>query len=382
MTLPVLLVADSEAEFNNTIAIWEALAEKPLVPGQPDYLLASILAYQKYLLIQRCNAAFINMLLDFAAAPNLDYIVALLGVVRTSAQPATCSLKFILVSGHGSVTIPAGTRVSSSDGKAVFAVDEDALVLSGTDDATTFATCQTDGIIGNDYAIGTVNTIMDVQPWLSTCENVDITASGVDTETDEELRQRAKLAPSSFSVAGPRDAYIYFTKSVSPLICDVAVISSTEDISVPPGEVDIYPLLDNGNVPNSSMIALIQSTLSADKIRPLTDTVVVSAPTQVDFEISLNVTKLSSYPESADFIIDAINLILIDYRVAKLAKLGQDIVATEIEKLCKIDGVYDLDLTITPPAGRDLTGRNLVFNPSEFGYLSMFYVAVTGENNG
>lgn len=382
MSLPVLLIADSEVEFSNTVAIWEALAEKTLIPGQPDYLLASILAYNKYLLIQRCNAAFVNMLLDYAAAPNLDYLVALLGVVRTSAQPATCSLQFTLVSGHGDVTIPAGTRVSSSDGLAVFAVDEDTLVSTGIDEISCFATCQTDGIIGNDYEIGAISTIMDVQPWLSACENTDVTASGVDVESDNELRDRSKLAPASFSVAGPKEAYIYFTKSVSPLICDVAVISSTEDISVAPGEVDIYPLLDNGAIPNSSMISNIQAALSADTIRPLTDTVIVAAPTKIEFEIVLNIIKLSSYPESSTVLIDAINLLLISYRVSKWSKLGQDIVATEIEKLCKIDGVYDMELTIVPPVGKTLTGRNLVLEPYEFGYLTMFYVNVTGENNG
>lgn len=382
MSLPVLLIADSEVEFSNTVAIWEALAEKTLIPGQPDYLLASILAYNKYLLIQRCNAAFVNMLLDYAAAPNLDYLVALLGVVRTSAQPATCSLQFTLVSGHGDVTIPAGTRVSSSDGLAVFAVDEDTLVSTGIDEISCFATCQTDGIIGNDYEIGAISTIMDVQPWLSACENTDVTASGVDVESDNELRDRSKLAPASFSVAGPKEAYIYFTKSVSPLICDVAVISSTEDISVAPGEVDIYPLLDNGSIPNSSMISNIQAALSADTIRPLTDTVIVAAPTKIEFEIVLNIIKLSSYPESSTVLIDAINLLLISYRVSKWSKLGQDIVATEIEKLCKIDGVYDMELTIVPPVGKTLTGRNLVLEPYEFGYLTMFYVNVTGENNG
>lgn len=382
MPAPVLIAADSNVELAETIAIWESIAQKTLIPGQPDYLLASTLAYNKYLTLQRLNSAAANMLIDFATSQMLDYIVAILGVVRIPAQPATCTLKFILVSGHGDLTIPAGTRVSSSDGLAVFQVDEDTLVGSIYDHILVNATCQTDGTIGNDYAIGTITTIMDVQPYISTCSNVDKTASGVDVETDVELRARAKLAPSSFSVAGPRDAYIYFTKSVNSLICDVAVITSSEDSTVGPGEVDIYPLLDNGNIPNSSLIALIQSTLSADKIRPLTDTVIVAAPTQVDFSLTIEVIKLSSSPASSSVIVDAINQLLIGFRIAKWSKLGGDIVASEIEKLCRIDGVYDLTITITPPIDKTLTGRNLVLNPNEFGYLQMFYVSVTGENNG
>lgn len=382
MSAPELIIADSNAELASTISLWESISGKTLIQGQPDYLCAAILAYNKFLTLQRLNAAAANMLIDFAIAPMLDYVVAFLGVVRTPAQPATCTLQFNLVSGHGDLTIPAGLRVSSTDGLAVFEVDSDTLVSSLVDVITANATCQTDGIIGNDYEIGTITTIMDVQPYISTCTNVDKTASGVDSETDTELRERAKLAPSAFSTAGPRDAYIYHTKTVNSLICDVAVITSTEDLTVPPGEVDIYPLLDNGNIPNSSLIALIQSTLSADKIRPLTDTVVVAAPTQVDFDLTIEVIKLKTYTGSSSVIVDAINLLLINYRVGKWAKLGSDIIASEIEQICRVEGVYDLTITITPPSGKTLTGRNLILEPYEFGYLQMFYVSITGDNIG
>jgi phage-related baseplate assembly protein len=382
MSLPALLAADPEIEFNNTVTIWEALAGKPLIPGQPDYLLASILAYQKYLLIQRMNAAFANTLIDYAIAPTLDYLVALLGVTRTPGQPALCTLQFTLVSGHGGVTISAGTRVSSSDGKAVFEVDADTVVASGTDTATAYATCQTDGLIGNGYEAGTVITIMDPQPYISSCENTDITASGSESETDEQLRSRAKLASSTFSVAGPRQAYIYFTKMQNAYICDVAVLTASDDTTIGPGEVDIYPLLTNGGIPSPAHLSEIQTALSADTIRPLTDTVIVSAPTQVDFEINIAIAKLASSPESSSAIVDQVNALMVKYRVAKWSKMGLDIVTSEIEKICSVDGVYDIDVTIIPPIGRTLTGRNLVINANEFAYLQMFYVAITSINNG
>lgn len=382
MSLPVLLTADADAELTNTIAIWEGFANKALIPGQPDYLLASILAYNKYLMLQRCNAAFVNMLLDYATAPVLDYIVALLGVQRTPAQPATCTLEFTLVHGHGTLTISAGTRVSSSDGIAVFEVDEDTLVASDVDTIQANATCQTEGIIGNGYAIGAISTIMDVQPYLSACQNIDITASGAEVETDEELRSRSKLAPSTFSVAGARDAYIFFTKKVSPLICDVSVVTSTDDLSVGPGEVDIYPLLDGGQAPSDSLVAQIQSALSSETIRPLTDTVIVYKPTAVSYDVTVDVTKLSSYSEPSSTITDKIDAILGQYKISKYSKLGQDIIASEIESLCRVEGIYDLAITITAYPGWSLTGRNLVLSPNEYGVLQVADVNVIGENNG
>lgn len=382
MTLPVLLEANSDNELNATIQIWEALAEKVLIPGQPDYLLAAILAYNKYLLIQRCNAAFASMLIDYSTAPNLDYLVALLGVTRTAPQPATCTLRFTLVPGHGDLTLSAGTRVSSTDGKAVFEVDFNTLVDSEINSIDVTATCQTDGIIGNDYDIGTVSTIMDVQPYFSSCENTDVTSGGVEAETDEELRSRSKTASSIFSVAGPREAYIYFTKTVSPLICDVAIITATEDPGIAPGEVDVYALLDGGEIPNEALNTLIEATLSADNVRPLTDTVVVASPTAVEFTLTVNVTRLTSYAEPSSTIIATIETALEAFKIAKYSKLGLDIIASEIEAVCRVEGVYDIDLTITPPVGRSLTGRNLVIGLNEFGKMTAATVTVTGQNDG
>ena len=382
MDKPTLLTADANQELIDTVALWETMAGKTLVKGQPDYLLCAILAYQKYLLLQRVNSAFCNMLLDFSTAPALDYLVALLGVARSPAQPATCSLSFVLIEGHGVLTISAGTRVASSDGLAVFEVDEDVVVEIGANTATASATCQTDGIIGNAYEIGAVNTIMDVQPFISTCSNLNITANGADDESDEELRIRAKLAPATFSTAGPKDAYAYFAKSVSSSIIDVAVMTSQEDGSVPPGEVDIYALIENGQESSPELNELILQTLSDEKIRPLTDTVVVSSPSKVIYDISVGVTKYKYFTGLSSELISAITAILVNYRVEKYSKLGLDVIASEIEKICRIDGVYDLAITIAPPIGKSLTGRNLVISPNEFPYLDMITVNVTGSNNG
>jgi phage-related baseplate assembly protein len=165
-------------------------------------------------------------------------------------------------------------------------------------------------------------------------------------------------------------------------ICDVAVLTASDDTTIGPGEVDIYPLLTNGGIPSPAHLSEIQTALSADTIRPLTDTVIVSAPTKVDFEINIAIAKLASSPESSSAIVDQVNALMVKYRVAKWSKMGLDIVTSEIEKICSVDGVYDIDVTIIPPIGRTLTGRNLVINANEFAYLQMFYVAITSINNG
>ncbi len=382
-SLPTLIDTTPEAELTAAINTFQDITGKTLQKGQPEYLIAASLAYHVYLKMQQMNAAAANMLMDYAVSPMLDYLVALLGVSRTSATPATCTLKFTLVAGHAALTLSAGTRVASSDGQVVFEVDEDTSVTPDETEISVSATCQTDGTAGNDYIIGSINTIMDAQPYISAVTNIDLTANGSDAETDEELRTRAKLASSTFSVAGPEEAYQYFVKSVSPLIVDVAVLTTSNTPDVPPGEVHLYALLKNGQIPGDSLNQDIQNAITEEKIRPMNDTPIVASPTPVHFTIIIEAIKLTSYAGTSNELVSAISTILDTYKTTKYASLGLDIVASEIEALCRISGLYDLNVTITPvTAGYSLTGRNLIIAPNEFGYLDSYTVNISGSNNG
>lgn len=379
MDLPKFVDDDPATILAEIIADFETLSGKTLLPSQPEYLLCSAMAYRVVLERNRQNATGKSQLVAFSTAPIIDYLAQLVGVTRIPAAQATCQLQFTLISGHGDLIIPFGTRVISTDGLAIFETLEDMPVASGVLTATVNAICQTAGGVGNNYAIGDINVIQDPQPYISSCQNIDITAGGSDEETDDQLRARIFIAPSQFSVAGPKKAYEFFTFSVSPLIVSVSVISMTEDITIPAGEVDIYPLLANGNMPDSTLIDLIQAALSDEKIRPLTDTPVVKAPTQVQFTVTVNITKYPTYANSA--ITTPVTSALNAFRQAKIEKMGLDIINSEIEALCRVEGVYDLEVIIVP-VGKSLTGDNLVLAANEFGYMSDFTINITGSNNG
>ncbi|GIW22244.1 MAG: hypothetical protein KatS3mg068_1251 [Candidatus Sericytochromatia bacterium] len=53
-----------------------------------------------------------------------------------------------------------------------------------------------------------------------------------------------------------------------------------------PGQVNICFLLKNGQIPNNDMINLVSSYLNDDKIKPLTDTVIVQAPIVINYDIN------------------------------------------------------------------------------------------------
>ena len=90
-------------------------------------------------------------------------------------------------------------------------------------------------------------------------------------ESDESLRRRIQLSPEGYSTAGPSGAYEFFARSADPTVKDVAASSPAA------GQVSVVVLSSVGNgVPSDELIAKVQAALSAERIRPVCDTVTVA----------------------------------------------------------------------------------------------------------
>ena len=273
---------DPVATLNEIVTDFESANNVTLSPASPEYNFCAAMAYRIVLQNERFNAAINGMLIQFSTAPLLDYLVALLGVTRLPAAYAVCTLQFTLIAGHGPVVIPQNTRVISKDGQFTFATVADCSIDANTNVVNVDAECQVAGAAANNYAIGTISQIQDIQAYLSSCSNIDVTSGGSDAETDSQLQARAQLAPASFSVAGPSAAYKAMAMSASPLIVDVAVQSQDDDPTIPAGQINLYPLLAGGQLANDALLAEILSVCSAQTKRPLDDQVVVLNPAQVN----------------------------------------------------------------------------------------------------
>ncbi len=422
---PVFVDADPASILSKILVDFELLTGKTIEPAQPEYAIASCIAYHKTLTMNRINEAGKSMLVDFSIAPVLDYIAALFNITRLPAEGAVCTLGFNIVSGHLAVTIPIGTRVASKDGNVIFATDDDVVVPVGTDYVEITATCQTVGSSGNNYALNAITELMDPYAYISSVSNKDITSGGSSEETDDELRARVKLATSKFSVAGSTNAYIYWAKSASSLIADVAIATFNDfmpiasyssydpdvaykfgntvikngvfavclvpntgvdpitdtDYWLKPGEVHIFSLLDNGVLPTKAINDKILNVLTPNNVRPLTDRVFVKTPSEQKYSLTLDVVKKTDMIGSD--LVSSLYTILNDFAISKQQALGLDIVATYIESICRVDGVYDVTATITPVAA-SLSGRNLVMNPWQVAKLTTggITINITGSNNG
>lgn len=364
----ILLVHEDSAKIiAESKEYFESVANKVLSDGDIEMLLINALAYREMLLRSSINEVARQNLVDFSTGSPLEYLGALVGVSRLPASPSLCTIQFSLVADHTGIIIPEGTRVQSLDGKVIFITTEAKIVAPGVLSIEIPASCTTDGVIGNGYEAGKISIILDPVAYVSTATNIAVTNGGSDQESDIELRERIKLAPASFSNAGSKGAYKYFAKSAHPGIVDVEVISPN------PGEVEIFPLMEGGEMPSAEVIEAVYSKCNDEKVRPLTDTVIVSEPTKIDFAIEVDLTVLDGSIESQ--VIQEVTDNLNAYKEERKNNLGNDVKRNQINALSLIKGkVYDVN--VVSPALDIVAAENVFTN------CTGIIVNVVGSSNG
>ncbi len=272
--------------------------------------------------------------LKWAEGGYLDELGALLNVKRLAPQKAVTTVRFVLSeAAQEAAVIPAGTRVSSG-GDLFFQTIAPQVIDIGAQRVDVTVEALTAGLIGNRFAIGQLNTLVDPLPYVASVENIEPTQGGADREDDERFRQRIELKPDSFSVAGPAAAYSYFAKSYSQVISDVAVDSPT------PGVVDMRIILNDGQLPTDAFLQGLKDSMTDQ--RPLTDHLIVAAPEVREFTIALTFYLDNSCQNEAETIKAAIQLGLAEYTASLSRQIGKDIIPDEIIKICLDNGAKRL----------------------------------------
>lgn len=210
----------------------------------------------------------------------------------------------------------------------LFETDENAEIPAGAESVDVIVSAVVAGSSGNGYGAGSIKQIVDNIAYLKSVENVTESSGGTDIESDESYKEHIFLAPETFSVAGPKLAYVYHTKSVSSEIIDVTVVSDT------PGVVKIYPLLTGGTMPGEELLQSINNKLSASDVRPLTDKVEVLEPVRKEYNIDLDYYLYEERDAIPD---EKVQKVVSDYIMWQKSVLGRDInpdkLITELQAL-------------------------------------------------
>lgn len=318
---------DTETIESSLIALYENLVQQEpgrerykVYPASPERLfiswIAAVIVQQRVLI----NETAKKNVPRYADGEYLDSLAELFkDLERLPASPASAMFRFYISEPQEqSIIIPKGTRISF-DGAILFATTENLEIKAGSTYGDVEGECTTAGTVGNNLATGQVKEIVDLYDYYQKAENITATSGGAEEEDDANYYERMRESMESFSTAGPINGYIYFTKSVSAAVADVAVTSPEACV------VDVRVLLQDGQQATEAVLKEIEDALNASDIRPLTDKVTVSVPETVPFDV--DVTFFISQPNaaSATIIETAARQAVKDYISWQTSKMGRDI---------------------------------------------------------
>ena len=296
----------------------------PLGQADPYRMIMYACSLQQYQGFQYADRAGKQNLAKYSYGDFIEFLASTRGITRLEAQPASTMLRFSIASALAStVSIPEGTRVTNGN-EVYFATDEYTEIVAGSTYVDVPATCTAVGISGNGFRAGEINILVETLPYITSVQNTVETSGGNDRETDDALAERIYIAPSSYSVAGPEDAYIYWTKTVSTEIKDVKVNSPS------PCVVDVRFILTGGELPGEILIQKVTEVLRDKNIRPMTDYVQVSAPEVVNYNIDLKYYIGSSNKATAVTIQKKVEEAVAAYKTWQSEAIGRTINPQEL----------------------------------------------------
>ena len=253
----------------------------PLSSADPLTLVLKSMAMMHFLDSQVAERKMRALMLKTATGAELDNYGLPFGVMRNQATYATVPVRFTLSAVQKTVVaIVQGTRVRTAAG-VYFDTTEYAQIAIGETYVDVVAQAEVVGSGGNDIPPGVVDTLVDAIPYVASVSNVDTSSGGADAESDDSLTRRIWLAPTTYSCAGPRDAYEYWARSFRSDVEDAIAVGPR----LLPCRVYIYFTLTGGNLPSEKDTSEMETFMMDIARRPMCDIVHCKAPTEVSYSI-------------------------------------------------------------------------------------------------
>lgn len=162
-------------------------------------------------------------------------------------------------------------------------------------------------------------------------------------ESDTRFRTRIQLSPEGYTTAGSVGSYIFWGLSASPQVKDIDVYMPT------PGQVMVTILsTEDDGTPAQELLDTVEAALNAKDIRPLTDEVLIQAPTQI-FHYDL-IANLYFYEGPDPNVVKEVALEKVTEYVAGNHLLGHDITESGLHAALHQPGVQRVEI-ISPDGG-------------------------------
>ena len=231
--------ADTREVEARMIASYAEKSKQPVRPASPERLLIDWVASAILAIRVLVNYTGNQNIPSRAEELNLDALGELAYVLeRPDAQCAVCTERFYISEPQNTaILIPAGNRVTDIASTLIWETVEDVYVPIGATYVDVQIRCQTPGIVGNDWAVGQINTFVDLYDYCLRCENITVSDDGADVPTDDEYYELMRASMDAYSTAGPKGAYEYHAKRVSNEIGDVAAVQPADTLTA---ELPLY----------------------------------------------------------------------------------------------------------------------------------------------
>lgn len=331
---------DPEEVLSWMTAQYEEMTGVAAQPASPEYLflcwIANIVIQERVL----SNYIGNQNIPSRAEGENLDALAELfLERERPGAKAAGCTMRFsISEPQETAILIPAGTRVTDKDHKLVWETEENTWVEIGNCSTDVHIRCQSPGLAGNGYALGQINTLIDLYDYYSECGNITVSDGGADEATDEEFYELMRASMDGYSCAGSLGGYAYFAKRVSTEIADVVPNSPS------PGVVYLYVLMKNGKPAGEEIKQAVLEACSGEEVRAFTDDVHMGDPESMPYDIDLTYYVQSNSTVPPGDVQAAVEQAAQEFIRWQSGKLGRDINPSKLYHLLMEAGIKRVDL--------------------------------------
>ncbi len=333
-----------ETIMNNMINDFESYTGDILYPGDQRRIFLQGIGYVIVNILNAINEAGRSNLLRYSSGSKLEALGEdIYSIQRLQGEKATSKVKFTLSSAQSqNITISRGTRVSP-DGQLFFLTKSNLIILSGATEGTVEVEAEQIGIKYNGFVVGQINILVDGNAYISGVSNTTISSGGTEQESDEEYKDRCRLAGFSFSTAGPEKAYEYYAKSSSNEVGDARAYRTA------PGTIEIAIIKKDGVIPllTDDLLTVVKNACSDKTIRPLTDSVEVVPATAENTTINIGYYIDSSNENEVTSIQSAVTNAVDEYKQWQTEKLNRNINPDKLRQLMYAAGASRI--TITAP---------------------------------
>lgn len=311
----------------------------PLYDSDPLTLTLKSMAMLYYMAMQVAERRALAAMLKSAEGAQLDNIGLPFGVKRNPATYATVTIRFTLSAEQKSVAmIPQGTRIRTGAG-IYFATTEYAQIDIGETSVDVLAKAEEVGAESNGIPPGVIDTLVDAIPFVAGAVNIDTSSGGADVESDDSLTRRIWLSPTTYSCAGPRDAYEFWAMSFRSDIENAIAISPRSQ----PCTAYIYFMLTGGKMPSEKDISEMETFMMNEARRPMTDLVICKAPEEVEYSIDFTYYIGDSSKKNADIVQQNVAQAVQEYQDWQRS-IGRDINPMELIYRLRAAGVKRVEM--------------------------------------